>query len=111
MLFIILNDAQNPTKLMLHGQNACPRFRVPSEPILLPNGVSKSIVIEVENMPQPKPGNTGFKCIVNVDDARMQIPAKVEDGRFIVCEKTLVRHLFQKYTQLNDDSMLNNLLE
>lgn len=79
---------------MLHGRDSCPRFRIPAEPILLPNGVSKSIVIAVENMPQPKPGNTGFKCIVNVDDARMKIPAKVEDGRLIVCEKTLVSKKF-----------------
>lgn len=58
---------------------------------MLPNGVSKSIVLEVENMPQPLPGHTGFKCIVNLDDAKMMIPAKVEEGKLIVCEKTLVR--------------------
>jgi len=43
-------------------------------------------------MPQPKPGNTGFKCIISVEDARMKIPAKVEEGRLIVCEKTLVMY-------------------
>lgn len=57
---------------------------------MLPNGVSKSVVLEVENMPQPLPAHTGFKCIVNLDDAKMMIPAKVEDGKLIVCEKTLV---------------------
>ena len=76
---------------MLHGKDACPRFRVPEKPILLPHGVYTPIEIEVENMPQPKPGNSGFRCIVNVDDdARFKIPAKQVDDKRIVCEKTLV---------------------
>jgi plexin A len=74
---------------MTHGANYCPRFRRPAEDILLPNNVPKEIVLEVENLPHPQVGHTGFQCIVNIEGAKMMVPARV-DNPFIVCDKTTV---------------------
>jgi plexin A len=74
---------------MTHGANYCPRFRRPADDILLPNNVPKEIVLEVENLPHPQVGHTGFQCIVNIEGAKMMVPARV-DNPFIVCDKTTV---------------------
>jgi len=81
--------SQNPTHLMTHGANYCPRFRRPAQDILLPNNVPKEIVLQVENLPHPQVGHTGFQCIVNIEGAKMMVPARV-DNPFIVCDKTTV---------------------
>jgi len=81
--------SQNPAHLMTHGANFCPRFRRPAQDILLPNNVPKEIVLEVENLPHPQVGHTGFQCIVNIEGAKMMVPARV-DNPFIVCDKTTV---------------------
>lgn len=84
---------QNPNHLANHGVSACPRFRRPSQKILLPNSVPMEIVLEVENLPHPQPGHTGFQCIVTIEGAKMMVPARVESNQFIVCDKTTVRFL------------------
>lgn len=89
-MFIECILLQNPVHLASHGANLCPRFRHPKEDILLPNNVPKEIVLEVENLPHPQVGHTGFQCIVNIEDAKMMVPARVESNRFIVCDKTTV---------------------
>lgn len=48
------------------------------------------IVLEVENLPHPQPGHTGFQCIVTIEGAKMMVPARVESNQFIVCDKTTV---------------------
>ncbi|XP_069694411.1 plexin-B isoform X4 [Periplaneta americana] len=78
---------QNPVHLMTHGASYCPRFRRPAEDILLPNNVPKEIILEVENLPHPQVGHTGFQCIVTIEGANMILPARV-DNPFIVCDKT-----------------------
>lgn len=70
-----------------HGGNSCPQFSRNSKPLLLPNRVYKEIVLEVENMPSPLAGHTGFQCIVTIEGAKMMVPAIVEHQR-IVCDKT-----------------------
>lgn len=73
-----------------HGINYCPRFRK-REAIFLPNNVAKEMVFEVENLPHPQPGHTGFQCIVNIEDAKMLVPARVDsNNRNIVCDRTTV---------------------
>lgn len=69
---------------------ACPHYKPNSnnEPILLPNKVSKEISLEIENLPRPQSAHTGFSCIVDIEDAHMSLPARVESKKFIVCEKT-----------------------
>lgn len=68
----------------------CPRFRK-YDPIYLPNNVAKEIKFEVEHLPHPQSGHTGFQCIVNIEDAKMRVPAKVDsNNRFIVCDRTTV---------------------
>jgi len=81
---------QNPARLTNHGPKFCPRFRQPKEKIHQPNNVAKEIVLEVENLPHPQVGHTGFQCIVTIEGAKMMVPARVENNRLIVCDKTTV---------------------
>jgi plexin A len=81
--------------LPYHGVGACPRFKK-RDTIYLPNNVLKEMVFEVENLPHPQPGHTGFQCIVNIEDAKMLVPARVDsNNKFIVCEKTLVSYIIR----------------
>ncbi|XP_018334683.1 plexin-B-like, partial [Agrilus planipennis] len=84
-----VSGENNPSRLPNHGINFCPRFKR-RDVIFLPNGVPKEMIFEVENLPHPQPGHTGFQCIVNIeDDAKMLVPARVDaNNRFIVCDKT-----------------------
>ncbi|KAL1450839.1 hypothetical protein WDU94_003154, partial [Cyamophila willieti] len=84
----VISGENNPTRLATHGANECPRFKKPREPILLPNGIPKEIVLEVDNLPHPQVGHTGFQCIVNIEGAKMMVPARMENSRYIVCDKT-----------------------
>ncbi|XP_066996957.2 plexin-B isoform X2 [Anabrus simplex] len=84
----VISGENNPAQLTTHGANFCPRFHHPKEDILLPNNVPKEIVLEVDNLPHPQVGHTGFQCIVNIEGAKMMVPARVESNRFIVCDKT-----------------------
>nr|CAD7258241.1 unnamed protein product [Timema shepardi] len=79
---------QNPAHLMTHGANYCPQFHQPKDDILLPNNVPKEISLEVDNLPHPQAGHTGFQCIVNIEEAKMMVPARVEMNRRVVCDKT-----------------------
>ncbi|XP_069694417.1 plexin-B isoform X10 [Periplaneta americana] len=83
----VISGENNPVHLMTHGASYCPRFRRPAEDILLPNNVPKEIILEVENLPHPQVGHTGFQCIVTIEGANMILPARV-DNPFIVCDKT-----------------------
>lgn len=55
---------------------------------MLANQVPKEIRLEIENLPRPQSAHTGFLCIVNIEEAHMSLPARVENKKFIVCEKT-----------------------
>nr|CAD7394699.1 unnamed protein product [Timema cristinae] len=82
------NKDFNPAHLMTHGANYCPQFHQPKDDILLPNNVPKEISLEVDNLPHPQAGHTGFQCIVNIEEAKMMVPARVEMNRRVVCDKT-----------------------
>jgi hypothetical protein len=79
----------------------CPRFVQPAQKILLPNGVPKEIVLQVENLPNPQVGHTGFQCIINIEGAKLMVPARV-DEKYIVCDKTTVN----LYIFINLDTIL-----
>lgn len=49
----------------------------------------KDIVLQVENLPNPQVGHTGFQCIINIEGAKLMVPARVEE-KHIVCDKTTV---------------------
>ena len=55
---------------------------------MLPNGVPKEISIEVENLPHPAVAHTGFQCFITIEGANLKVQARVENSRFIVCDKT-----------------------
>lgn len=84
----VISGENNPTHLLNHGMEHCPRFKK-RDVIFLPNNVAKEMVFEVENLPHPQPGHTGFQCIVNIEDAKMLVPARVDsNNKYIVCDRT-----------------------
>lgn len=82
----IISGENNPNHQKKHGVHFCSRFRR-KDTILLPNNVPTEMVFEIENLPDPLPGHTGFQCIVNIEDAKMLVPARADSNR-IVCDKT-----------------------
>ncbi|KAL1130244.1 hypothetical protein AAG570_013182 [Ranatra chinensis] len=84
----IISGENNPAQVLTHGANACPRFAKNSKPLLVPNNVNEEIILEVENLPSPHPGHSGFKCIVTIEGATMMVSAKMEHQR-IVCDRTM----------------------
>lgn len=86
---VLIYPLQNPARLPNHGANFCPRFRR-KDILLLPNNVPKEMVFEVENLPHPQAGHTGFQCIINIEGAKMLVPARVDVNKVVVCDKTTV---------------------
>lgn len=56
---------------------------------MLPNNVPKEISLEVDNLPHPQVGHTGFQCFVKIESAHLRVQARVENGRNVVCDKTV----------------------
>ncbi|KRT80367.1 hypothetical protein AMK59_8587 [Oryctes borbonicus] len=84
----VISGTNAKDQLPNHGVKFCPRFKR-RDVILLPNNVPKEMVFEVDNLPHPQAGHTGFQCITNIEDAKMLVPARVESNRYIVCEKRI----------------------
>lgn len=76
------------TNGVIHREDYCPRLKKPATPILLPCDRRKEIRLEVENLPRPQSGHSGFTCMITMEGANMGLPAKVEGNRFVVCEPT-----------------------
>lgn len=82
---------------MTHGAAYCPRLRRPAdEDDLVPSGVARELVLEAENLPHPQAGHAGFQCLVDIEGAKMAIGARIEAGRYVVCDKTTVKRLLHK---------------
>lgn len=78
---------------MTHGAGYCPRLKRPTdEDDLVPSGVARELVLEAENLPHPQAGHAGFQCLVDIEGAKMAIGARIEAGRYVVCDKTTVFH-------------------
>lgn len=58
--------------------------------MLVPSGVARELVLEAENLPHPQAGHAGFQCLVDIEGAKMAVGARIEAGRFVVCDKTTV---------------------
>ncbi|XP_045482942.1 plexin-B isoform X2 [Harmonia axyridis] len=84
----VISGENNPMPLSNHGFSYCPQFRN-RNPILLPNNVPKEMKFEVENLPYPQAGHMGFQCITNIEGATMLVPARVDAGKYIICDKTM----------------------
>ena len=97
---------------MTHGAAYCPRLRRPAdEDDLVPSGVARELVLEAENLPHPQAGHAGFQCLVDIEGAKMAIGARIEAGRYVVCDKTTVKRLLHKLFFLNlaiSNFFLNN---
>ena len=75
--------------LAARGVQYCPRFVPRQKPLMLPNNVPKEITLEVENLPHPQVGHTGFQCFVKIESAHFRVQARVNSSRIIVCDKTV----------------------
>ncbi|XP_058804816.1 LOW QUALITY PROTEIN: plexin-B [Phymastichus coffea] len=75
--------------LAARGAQYCPRFVQRAKRIMLPNNVPKEISLEVENLPHPLAGHTGFQCFVKIESAHLRVTARVDRSRYIVCDKTV----------------------
>jgi len=86
----VVSGENNPAHLVAHGAAYCPRLRKPSdeEDVLVPSGVARELVLEAENLPHPQAGHAGFQCLVDIEGAKMAIGARIEAGRFVVCDRT-----------------------
>ncbi|CAG7724457.1 unnamed protein product [Allacma fusca] len=78
---------QNPAQMATHGSGFCPRFKDTSEPLLLPNDMTKKIRLEIEHLPR-QASHSDFICVIEIEDTTVRVPARVEGGRFVVCEET-----------------------
>ncbi|KAG7207100.1 hypothetical protein KM043_000977 [Ampulex compressa] len=85
----IISGENSQANVAAHGAQYCPRFVLRKEPLMLPNSVPKEIVLEVENLPHPQVGHSGFQCIVTIEGAHLKVQARVDSSRFIVCDKTV----------------------
>ncbi|XP_033220264.1 plexin-B [Belonocnema kinseyi] len=85
----IISGENNQANLAAHGVQYCPRFVQRESRFMLPNNVPKEIALEVENLPHPQVGHTGFQCIVTIEGANLRVQARVDSSRFIVCDKTI----------------------
>lgn len=80
------------TENVINKGESCPRFKKQSNKILLPVQVNKEIRIEIENLPKPKNAHSGFSCTVRIEGSNMLIPARVEENKYVVCQKTLYNY-------------------
>ena len=92
----VVSGENNPAHLNTHGAGYCPRLRRPADvqDVLVPSGVARELVLEAENLPHPQAGHAGFQCLVDIEGAKMAVGARIEAGRFVVCDKTTVRESF-----------------
>ncbi|XP_037069956.1 plexin-B-like [Pollicipes pollicipes] len=85
----VVSGEHNPSPLVTHGGAFCPRFKPSPTPILLANGRRSEVAVQAENLPRPEPGGAAvFHCIVEIEGAKMRVPARVERGERVICEKT-----------------------
>ena len=63
----------------------------PRQPILVADEVSESLVLEVTNLPAPLAGRSSYTCVIVVEGRTTRVTARLDAGRFIVCEKNEVR--------------------
>lgn len=92
---VIASDAngqqqlQQLNPLAAYGVQHCPRFVRREKPLMLPNNVPKEIMLEVENLPHPQIGHSGFQCLVSIEGANLKVQARVDSSRFIICDRTV----------------------
>ncbi|KAJ8682893.1 hypothetical protein QAD02_018685 [Eretmocerus hayati] len=89
---IISSENSVKASLAAHGAQYCPRFVRPSKRLMLPNNVPQEISLEVENLPHPHVGHTGFQCWVKIEGAHFRVQAKAEESRRVVCDKTVYNY-------------------
>uniref|UniRef100_T1IKW3 Uncharacterized protein n=1 Tax=Strigamia maritima TaxID=126957 RepID=T1IKW3_STRMM len=80
----VISGENNPRQFANHGSSYCPRFR-PGSKILLPHEIPTEIEVAVENLALPQLGQTGYQCILEIEEAKAVVPAKIKGTNFVVC--------------------------
>ena len=71
----------------------CPAVVPPRQPILVADEVAESLVLEVTNLPSPLAAQSSYTCVIVIEGRTVLVPARLDAGQFIVCEKrTVSRH-------------------
>ena len=65
----------------------------PRRPVLVADGLTESLVLEVTNLPTPLAARSSYTCVIAVEGRTSLVPARLDAGRFIVCDKSRVRKL------------------
>lgn len=81
----VIVGENSPTNSLIKGLSHCPSFHLES-PLLVPNGARKELRMEVRNL---IPSQDGFQCIVEIEQAKEQVAARVQDNNIICHETTL----------------------
>ena len=69
----------------ISDQKFCPSFDL-KRSILLPNGIPKEIILPVKNMPSNS--NSSFRCVVDIEDTKLLVSARVDSNQRIICSET-----------------------
>lgn len=73
---------QSPQTALIKGVQHCPSFKIEEE-IIIPNGARRELSVEIRNMiPAPE----GFECIVEIEQAKERVSARVRDNHIICGE-------------------------
>ncbi|XP_017491825.1 PREDICTED: plexin-B-like, partial [Rhagoletis zephyria] len=81
----VIVGENSPTNSLIKGLSHCPSFHLES-PLLVPNGARKELRVEVRNL---IPSQDGFQCIVEIEQAKEQVAARVQDNN-IICHETTI---------------------
>lgn len=76
---------------MIKGVQHCPSFNIEQE-ILVPDGQRRELSVEVRNL---IPSSDGFQCIIEIEQAKERVQARVSDNK-IICHESVVSFLFGK---------------
>ncbi|RWS27267.1 plexin-B-like protein, partial [Leptotrombidium deliense] len=83
-IFLLQTYTANIQQSVVDGREECPSFKM-EKAILIPNGARREIAIEVINLVTSA---NGFECIVEIEEARERVFARLHENKIICAENT-----------------------
>ncbi|KAJ6216027.1 hypothetical protein RDWZM_010527 [Blomia tropicalis] len=83
----VIVGENSPHNSLIKGVEHCPSFSIQT-PIRLPNGARKELRVEVRNL---IPSQDGFQCIVEIEQAKERVTARVQDNN-IICHEIMLTY-------------------
>ncbi|KAH7644557.1 plexin-b [Dermatophagoides farinae] len=78
------NSAQNS---LIKGVQHCPSFNIEQE-IVVPNGQRRELSVEIRNL---IPSSDGFQCIIEIEQAKANVQARISDNK-IICNELMLSY-------------------